>query len=110
MLELIALGLALWATVRIIRYVRMRRYFASQTFLAHKSAVGMVVAEHNEIGQYTAEIRNTGMFNVGRSSTGAQAHLAATQNTSRWNYRRDRNIANFQATNVHNCSLQVARN
>nr|WP_235658333.1 HNH endonuclease [Mycolicibacterium moriokaense] len=39
-----------------------------------------------------------------------QSHLATFQNTSHWNYRRDRNVANYQAPNVHNCSLQVVRN
>lgn len=60
--------------------------------------------------QYTSEIRTTGSFEVGASSTGAHAHLATYQNTSDWNYRRDRNVANYQARNVHNCSLQVTGN
>src|SRR5690606_719692 len=40
----------------------------------------------------------------------APQHLAASRNTSRHNYKRDRNVANFAAPNVHNCSLQVVRN
>lgn len=94
----------------LIRNIRKRRYFASEEFQAHKAAVASVVAEHNEVAQYTAEIRNRGTFYLGGSTTGLQAHLAFTQNTSHYNYRRDRNVANYQAPNVHNCSLQIVRN
>jgi HNH endonuclease len=107
---LVAVVFAVWILIRIVRHIRKERYFASEEFLAHRAEIASVVAEHNEVGQYTSEIRATGSFQVGTSSSGAQAHLAASQNTSQWNYRRDRNVANFQAPNVHNCSLQVARN
>jgi len=110
LVTLVAVALAVWITVRIVRYIRKERYFASEEFLAHKAEIASVVAEHNEVGQYTSEIRAKGSFQVGRSSTGAQAHLASFQNTSQWNYRRDRNVANYQAPSVHNCSLQVVRN
>ena len=102
--------LAVWIAVRLVRYIRKERYFGSDQFLAHKAAMASFVAEHNEVGQYTSEIRAKGSFQVGGSSTGAHAHLASFENTSQWNYRRDRNVANYQAQNVHNCSLQVVRN
>jgi hypothetical protein len=95
---------------RIIRHFRMRRYFASEAFLAHKAEIASVVAEHNDIAKYVAEIRGTGSFGIGASSTGSQANLASFQNTSRYGYRRDRNVAQYAARNVHNCSLQVVRN
>ncbi|MFI8775376.1 HNH endonuclease [Gordonia sp. NPDC062954] len=95
---------------RVVRYVRKERYFASEVFLAHRSQVSALVAEHNAIAQYTNEIRSTGLFQLGASSTGAYSHLASYENTSVHNYRRDRNVANYQASNVHNCSLQVVRN
>ncbi|WP_369746490.1 HNH endonuclease [Paenarthrobacter sp. AMU7] len=98
------------ALPKVIRNVRKRRYFASDEFQAHRAAIGSVVAEHNEVAQYAAEIRRSGIFQVGASTAGAQAHLASFQNTSHYNYRRDRNVANHQAPNVHNCSLQVVRN
>lgn len=107
---MVAIALAVWIMIRIIRYIRKERYFASEDFLAHKAEIASVVAEHNEVVQYTSEIRAKGTFQLGGSSTGAQAHLASFQNTSQWNYRRDRNVANYQAPNVHNCSLQVVRN
>jgi hypothetical protein len=110
LVTLVAVGLIIWILARIIRYIRKERYFASEEFAAHRTEVASVVAEHNEVGQYTSEISAKGSFRIGSSSTGAQAHLASFQNTSQWNYRRDRNVANYQAPNVHNCSLQVARN
>lgn len=94
----------------VVRHIRKERYFASEEFLAHRAEVASVVAEHNEVTEYTSEIRSAGSFQLGASSTGSQANLAAFENTSRHNYRRDRNIATYQAPNVHNCSLQVARN
>jgi hypothetical protein len=95
---------------RVVRYILKERYFASEEFLAHKNEVASFVAEHNELADYISEIRSRGSFELGASSTGSQAHLASFQNTSHWNYRRDRNLANYQAPNVHNCSLQVVRN
>lgn len=107
-LALIALvGVVLY---HVIRYILKERYFASDEFLAHKDRIASVVAEHNEVADYVSEIRSRGSFRLGASSTGTQAHLATFQNTSQWNYRRDRNVANYQAPNVHNCSLQVVRN
>lgn len=94
----------------IIRNLRKKRYFASSQFQAQKAAIASVVTEHNEIADYMAEVRSTGSFQIGASSTGIDARYATFDNTSRHNYRRDRNVANYAATNVHNCSLQVVRN
>ena len=99
-----------WGSYRVGRYILKERYFASEEFLAHKRQIASFVAEHNELAHYISEIRNRGSFELGASSTGSRAHLASFQNTSHWNYRRDRNVANYQAPNVHNCSLQVVRN
>jgi hypothetical protein len=99
-----------WGLYLLTRYILKERYFASEGFLAHKNAIASFVAEHNELANYISEIRGRGSFELGASSTGSQAHLALSQNTSQWNYRRDRNVANYQAPNVHNCSLQVVRN
>jgi 5-methylcytosine-specific restriction endonuclease McrA len=102
--------IAAWGLYRVTRYILKERYFASEEFLAHKNAIASFVAEHNELAGYISEIRSRGSFELGASSTGSHAHLASFQNTSHWNYRRDRNVANYQAPNVHNCSLQVVRN
>ena len=88
----------------------MRRYFKSAEFLAQKQEVAAVVSEHNEVSGYVEEIHLNGQFTIGRSSTGARANLASFTNTSKFNYKRDKNTANYAALNVHNGSLQVVRN
>jgi hypothetical protein len=95
---------------KLVRRIQKNRYFASEAFLAHKAAIASVVAEHNEVSAYVSEIRQKGSFEIGASTTGSQAHLATFQNTSKYGYRRDRNVAQYGASNVHNCSLQVVRN
>lgn len=92
----------------IIRTIRKNRYFASEHFQSLKAEVASVVAEHNEVADYVGEIRARGAFELGSSSSGQYAHLASFQNTSAWNYRRDRNVAEY-APQVHNASLQVVR-
>ncbi len=105
-----AVVLGTWGLVLLIRHIRMTRYFASEGFLAHKAAIASFVGEHNELAQYVGEIRGRGTFALGGSVSGAQAHLATFQNTSRHKHRRDRNVATYQTPFVHNCSLQVVRN
>lgn len=95
---------------RVVRQIRKNRYFASPEFLARKAEIASVVAEHNDIVNYAAEVRARGTFEIGAASTGGQAHLASFQYTSQSNYRRDRNVAEYADKNVHNCSLQVVRN
>jgi hypothetical protein len=107
LLAIVVLG---GVAVVLVLYALKERYFASEEFSAHKAAIASVVAEHNDIAGYVSEIRSRGSFTLGASSTGSQAHLALFQNTSNWNYRRNRNEANYQAPNVHNCSLQLVRN
>ena len=92
----------------VIRNILKNRYFASEDFLARKAAIASVVHEHNEIAAYTSEIRGRGTFQLGVAATGANAHLASFENTSNHSYRRDRNVANYQARNVHNCSCQLS--
>lgn len=93
----------------IVRTIRKSRYFASETFQTLKADVVSLVAEHNDVVDYVQEIRTQGSFELGSSSTGQYAHLASSENTSAWNYRRDRNVAEY-APHVHNASLQVVRN
>ena len=95
---------------RLVRYLRMKRYFASPEFIAQKQEVAAVVAEHNDVSGYVAEIRDSGKFSIGHSSTGSQAQLASYDNTSKFKYKRDRNVADYASSNVHNSSLQVVRN
>jgi len=102
------LGLVLLASP-IIWKVRKDRYFKSEQFQTLRSEIASVVAEHNEVVNYVSEIRSQGSFDLGVSSTGQHAHLATFENTSAWNNRRDRNVAEYEP-HVHNTSLQVVRN
>ena len=106
---LITVGLVLLANP-IIRTIRKNRYFGVGAVPEpQKAEIASVVAEHNEVVNYVAEIRSQGSFELGASSTGQHAHLVTFENTSAWNYRRDRNVAEY-APHVHNASLQVVRN
>lgn len=89
--------------------VRKDRYFNSEQFQYLRAQISSVVAEHNEVANYAAEIRSQGSFELGSSITGQHAHLATFENTSAWNNRRDRNVAQYEP-HVHNASLQVVRN
>lgn len=93
----------------IIWFVRKNRYFNSEQFQTLRAQIASVVAEHNEVVNYVSEIHSQGAFELGSSSTGQYAHLARFENTSAWNNRRDRNVAEY-APHVHNASLQVVRN
>jgi hypothetical protein len=93
----------------IIWKVRKNRYFSSEQFLMLRSQIASVVDEHNDVVNYVAEIRSQGSFELGASGTGQHAHLATFENTSAWNNRRDRNVAEY-APQVHSASLQVVRN
>jgi HNH endonuclease len=104
---LIVLGVVV---LRIIRHFRMKKYFASEQFLAVKNEIEAVISEHNEIAGYISEIQNKGNITIGHSSTGSQAHLATYENTSKFGYKRDKNLADYASRNVHNGSLQVVRN
>lgn len=94
----------------IVRYIMMKRYFASPEFIHHKEEIASVVKEFNEVSSYVDEIRDSGNFAIGSSSTGLTAHLATTSNTSRYNYKRDRNVADYGSKFVHNGGLQMVRN
>ncbi|WP_216666409.1 HNH endonuclease [Actinomyces faecalis] len=101
---------AIYGAVRIVRHIRMERYFASEEFTSKLQELSAVVQEHNDISEYVASMRNSNNFQLGHSRTGEHSHLATYENTSQHNYRRDRHVADFESANVHNCSLQVVRN
>lgn len=93
----------------VVRVIRKNRYFASEHFQALRAQISSLVVEHNNVVGYIGEIRAQGAFELGTSSTGRYAHLASFENTSEWNYKRDRNVPEY-APHVHNASLQVVRN
>lgn len=107
------IGLAIAGAVALpflILHIRMNRYFASPEFAAHKAEIQSVISEHNEIADYVKEIRDGGTFSIGDSSTGINSDLATFTNTSKYGYKRDKNVADFGSKYVHSASLQVVRN
>jgi len=109
-IPLLIIALLIWQTPKVVRRIRKKRYFASDEFAAHKADIAALTSEHNEINQYVSEIRERGSFEIGATGAGQHAHLATFENTSTYNYKRDRNLAAYAAENVHNCSLQLVRN
>lgn len=79
----------------IIWKVRKDRYFNSEQFTTLSAAIDSVVREHNQIVSYVAEMRSRDAFELGESLSGQYASLAKFENTSTWNNRRDRNIAEY---------------
>lgn len=101
-------AVALVAVITLL--ILKKRYFSSEGFQAIRTEIASVVEEHNEISDYVKEIRYKRRFAIGRSSTGNHAHLAESRNTSNWGYKRDRHVADYGSTNVHNAGLQLVRN
>ena len=95
---------------RVIRVIRKRAYFNSQVFLDHKKEIQSVITEHNEVSDYVNEIRENGKFSIGFTESGSHSHLAQSMNTSKFGYKRDRNVADFSPSHIHKASLQVVRN
>jgi len=94
----------------LIRKIRMEQYFAGEEFQNHKAELAAVVDEFNDMSAYVNDIRRSGTFNIGRSTSGSNAGLASFDNTSNYAYKRDRNVADYSSKNVHNGGLQLVRN
>lgn len=109
-LPVLMIVIGIVVTPKIVRRIKKDKYFSSEEFLTLRAELAAVVSEHNSIVEYTSEIRSSGAFDIGASSTGAHSHLSSFENTSRQNYRRDRNVPNFQSSHIHNCSLQIVKN
>ena len=89
---------------RLVRHRMAKKYFESAEFQGRVREIEAVTQEHNDISNYVADLAAEGSLEIGYSKTGANAHLATTTNTSRWAYRRDRNVAHLEQANVHNFS------
>jgi hypothetical protein len=119
-LALIGLAIQYWylsllialaaASPFVIRIIRKKRYFSSESFRKQKEEVSAVVAAYNEISEYVNQIHSNGIFEIGHSETGSHANLAQSVNTSKYGYKRDRNVAEYSSKNGHNGSLQIVRN
>ena len=109
LLLLVALPCIIYGIWYACLVIARNQYFSSEQFQTLKAQIASVVAEHNDVADYVDQIRATGSFELGKSSSGQYAHLASFENTSTWNNRRDRYVAEY-APHIHNTSLQVVRN
>ncbi|CAD2074099.1 hypothetical protein [Phocicoccus pinnipedialis] len=88
--------------------IRKYRYFKSEEFLNHKKEIESTIKEYNEISNYVNSIPNNNIF-VPTEIAGEHSHLAKFENTSNYNYQRDKNEKTLKTENVHQASLQVVR-
>ncbi|MGY0189799.1 HNH endonuclease [Lactococcus petauri] len=115
---LIVLAVYLWPLIvilglgyilyRIIRVIRKKRYFNSEDFLNHKKSVDKTIQEYNEISDYVKTLPNNNSF-ISSSKNNEHSHLATFENTSNYQYNREKNKNNFNDSNVYSTSLQVVR-
>ncbi|WP_125764496.1 HNH endonuclease [Companilactobacillus hulinensis] len=102
---LAALGYGLY---RFIRYRMKEKYFQSPEFLDHKAKIDSTINDYNEISDYVKSIPNDNQFIPNNSAT-AHSDLATFENTSRQQYKRDKNQKHLNKDNVYSTSLQVVR-
>lgn len=100
--------IGIYLIYRIVRVIRKNRYFNSEEFLSHKKDVDSMVKEFNEISDYVQNIPNNNTF-ISKSSGTNQAHLATYINTSKQNYKRDKNKKDTSTQNVYSTSLSVVK-
>ena len=115
---LIVLAIYLWPLIvilglgyilyRAIRVIRKNRYFNSEEFLNHKKSVDETIQEYNEISDYVKTLPNNNSF-ISSSKNNEHSHLATFENTSNYQYNREKNKNNFNDSNVYSTSLQVVR-
>lgn len=90
-------------------FVYGQRYFTSEEFLDAKQDVSEMVEQHNRLARYAHEIERHPSAVLGGASTGQYAHLAVSENTSNWNYQRDKHVRAYGDERVHNGSLDMVR-
>lgn len=101
-------GGVLYAIYKIILFILKELYFRSEAFLEHKDEVDSMVKEYNEIAEYVKDIPNKNQF-VPKENKHEYSHLAEFKNTSKHNYKRNRNVRSEGDANVYPASLQVVK-
>ncbi|QQC73117.1 HNH endonuclease [Lactococcus garvieae] len=104
---IVILGLG-YILYRAIRVIRKNKYFNSEEFLNHKKSVDETIQEYNEISDYVKTLPNNNSF-ISSSKNSEHSHLATFENTSNYQYDREKNKNNFNDSNVYSTSLQVVR-
>lgn len=98
----------IYALYRLVRYIRKQRYFKSSEFLEQKEKIDSTIKDYNEIAEYVRELPNNNQF-VPSETKGEYSHLATFENTSKHDYKRNRNKKTLNSSRVCNVSLQVVR-
>lgn len=93
---------------RIIRYRMKEKYFQSTDFLTHKAQIDSTVKDYNDISEYVKSIPNDNQFVPDKTNT-EYSDLATFENTSRQNYKRDKNQKHINKDNVYPASLNIVR-
>ena len=83
-------------------------YFNSPDFLEQKNNITSTIKEFNDIAEYAKSIPNNNCFKA-KKVIGEHIHLASFENTSRYNYRRDRNIRTYNNDKVYPASLYIVK-
>src|SRR5699024_10679898 len=94
---------------RFIRYRMKEKYFQSPEFLDHKAKIDSTINDYNEIANYVQSIPNDNQF-IPDNAKSKYSDLATFENTSRQDYKRDKNEKHLNSNNVYSASLQVVRN
>jgi HNH endonuclease domain protein len=91
-----------------IRNLMKNLYFNSPDFLEQKNNITSTIKEFNDIAEYAKSIPNNNCFKA-KKVIGEHIHLASFENTSRYNYRRDRNIRTYNNDKVYPASLYIVK-
>ena len=94
---------------RFIRYKMKEKYFQSPDFLDHKAKIDSTINDYNEIANYVQSIPNDNQFTPDNART-KYSDLATFENTSRQEYKRNKNQKHLNSNNICSASLQVVRN
>lgn len=108
LLPFILVAALIYMIYRIILYIKKEKYFKSEEFLKIKEESVNVVNEYNEIANYVNSLPHNISFVSDRTQF-EHAHLATFENTSKHNYKRDRNTKDLNSRFVHNASLNIVR-
>ena len=105
-LPFVVLVAMFYGIYRLILYWKKEAYFKSEEFLEHKRKIDSTVKEYNEISDYVRTLPNNNKFEV-KEDPNKYAHLVKFENTSKHDYKRDRNVRTVGDTKVYPASLQV---
>lgn len=106
-LPILLMVLFFYGLYRLILNIKKKRYFKSEEFLEHKALVDSMLKEYHEISEYARTIPNNNQF-IYDEDVHQHSHLAHYENTSTYDYKRDRNVR-YLSDNVYPASLHIVK-